>query len=105
MSVIYASISRDSVRDPWNKITVKSFRTIEGAIVLRFTFCAKSLLLLRIRNLEFQNVATSLEQVTLFGQDEEALWPARVEDLSPSVCEDTPVRQWRFTNIQNNQHT
>jgi hypothetical protein len=47
----------------------------------RSSFCAKRLLLLRIRNLEFRNVARSHEQVTLFGQDEEALWPARVEDL------------------------
>jgi hypothetical protein len=108
---LVSEMSRENIRDHWNKMKAKSLRTLRGrprreiATVLRSSFCAKHLLLLRIRNLEFRNVAMSLEQVTLFGQDEEALWPARVEDLSPSVCEDTPLRQWRFTHIQNDQHT
>lgn len=45
----------------------------------------KGHVLLRIRNLKFRNVSTCSEQVTLFGKDEEALWPAQVEDLSQSV--------------------
>ena len=48
-------------------------------------FFEKGHVLLRIRNVKFRNVSTCSEQVTLFGKDEEALWPAQVEDLSQTV--------------------